>query len=151
MSVEIVQLHNSHLDELVTLHRLAGEMYNRYFIPFDFQIAVFTEFLFKAKQDVYRAVLVDTKLSGFYMLRGWDAGYAIPSYGVWIGQDFQRRGLALKTLQDAVIVARSRKAKFIMLKVHPENLRAKGIYEEFGFKQQGTDEKNNNLVYYYEL
>jgi ribosomal protein S18 acetylase RimI-like enzyme len=38
-----------------------------------------------------------------------------------------------------------------MLKVHPENGRAKSLYERFGFKQTGVDEKKNNLVYHLPL
>jgi len=38
-----------------------------------------------------------------------------------------------------------------MLKVHPENIVAKSIYERFGFKQAGIDQKNSNLIYYKSL
>ena len=40
------------------------------------------------------------------------------------------------------------KDKRITLKVHPENVIAKYIYENFGFKEEGIDPKNSNLIYY---
>ena len=37
------------------------------------------------------------------MLRGFDEGYEIPSYGVWISSKYANKGLAKLTLQYSII------------------------------------------------
>ena len=38
-----------------------------------------------------------------------------------------------------------------MLKVHPDNITAKHIYEKHGFKQTGIDPKIHHLIYHKDL
>jgi RimJ/RimL family protein N-acetyltransferase len=38
-----------------------------------------------------------------------------------------------------------------MLKVHPDNLIAKKIYEDFGFVNEGIDNKIGHLIYFKNL
>ena len=109
------------------------------------------EILERATNDKYFGVLISEKIVGFYMLRGFDDGYEIPSYGVWVAKEFSDLGLAKLTLQHAISYCKVNGIKKIMLKVHPDNSVAKKTYENYGFKQEGTDAKNNNLIYYKEL
>ena len=46
---------------------------------------------------------------------------------------------------------KDKRSKKITLKVHPENVIAKYIYENFGFKEEGIDPKNSNPIYYKNL
>ncbi|RKY92335.1 MAG: hypothetical protein DRQ13_10485 [Ignavibacteriae bacterium] len=91
------------------------------------------------------------ELVGFYMLRGFDEGFEVPSYGVWISDKFSGLGLSKLTLQHAITFCKVNDLKIIMLKVHPKNIIAKSIYEAFGFKQEGFDDNNSNLIYYKNL
>jgi RimJ/RimL family protein N-acetyltransferase len=88
---------------------------------------------------------------GFHMLRGWDAGYEVPAYGVFISSGYNGLGLGKLSLQHAISFCRVNKIKKIMLKAHPENRIAKRLYEASGFIRQGMDKKNNNLIYIKEL
>ena len=85
------------------------------------------------------------------MLRGFDEGYEIPSYGVWISKKYSAMGLSKLTLQHAVSICKINGIKKLLLKVHPENKRAKMIYENFGFTKESVDPKNNNLIYYKDI
>jgi ribosomal protein S18 acetylase RimI-like enzyme len=123
----------------------------QYFAPFSFDEATVTRLLSEAGRDVYMGLFWDEVLAGFFMLRGWDAGYAVPSYGVVIASRFRGLGLARLTLDVSKIICKQRGVTHIMLKVHPENTRAKSIYEHAKFTQTGMDPTNGNLVYHLEL
>jgi RimJ/RimL family protein N-acetyltransferase len=82
------------------------------------------------------------------MLRGFDEGYEIPSYGVWISSKFSNRGLSALTLHHAFAFCKLNGIKILLLKVHPENVVAKKLYESLGFVKIGVDERNGNFIYH---
>ena len=90
-------------------------------------------------------------LIAFFMLRGWDEGYAIPAYGVTVDQRFRDKGLGRLTLEMSKTICRLRGVQRLMLKVHPENHAAKHLYEAVGFVQTGVDPKNQNLIYHFDF
>jgi ribosomal-protein-alanine N-acetyltransferase len=85
------------------------------------------------RRDCYFAAFVGHRLAGYGMLRGWDAGYAIPSFGVAVARQFRSRGLGRDLLRWAIAEARRRGAKTLMLKVYRDNPRARQLYESEGF------------------
>lgn len=125
--------------------------YIQYFRPFDFDVETLRHLLAAARNDVYMGFFVDEALAGFFMLRGWDSGYAIPAYGVTVAQDFAGKGLATLSLDSSKTLCRLRDVKRLMLKVHPENLGAKRLYEKAGFVQTGVDSHNANLIYHFDF
>lgn len=150
-TLEIKKIDASYAQELSELLLQSGTDYSKYFIPFSFDFESVSKVLSKAVKDMFYGIFASNKLVGFYMLRGWDEGYEIPSYGVWVSPDFSSKGLSRLTLQHAITVCRINSIKKLMLKVHPENLIAKKIYEDFGFICQGTDERIGNLIYFKEI
>lgn len=122
--------------------------YMAYFTPFSFDESEITKMLQAARADLYVGVFWEDTLAGFFMLRGWDAGYQIPAYGVVIDQAARGLGLGRLTLDAAKTICRLRHADTLMLKVHPENSAAKHLYESAGFVQVSTDPRNGNLVYH---
>jgi RimJ/RimL family protein N-acetyltransferase len=145
--VQIEPLTGRRVDELMALHVEEPSEYTEYFTPFPFDAHSIKNILKHAQRDLYFVVLVGDRAVGFYMLRGFDQGYATPAYGVWISQRYSRMGLARLTLEHAVTQCRQLGCKNLMLKVHPDNTRAKRIYEAFGFQAQGIDSRNHNLIY----
>jgi ribosomal protein S18 acetylase RimI-like enzyme len=137
--------------KLSVLLQAQSSSYMQYFTPFEFNETSISNILSQAEQDVYMGLLWGDELAGFFMLRGWDAGYAVPAYGVTIGEAFRGAGLGRITLEMSKAICRLRGAKQIMLKVHPENSVAKRLYESVGFVQTGIDPKNANLVYHYDF
>lgn len=122
--------------------------YMKHFTPFEFSIASIKQILRGAVNDKYFGIFVEDQLAGFYMLRGMDDGYEIPAYGVWISSEFSNKGLSKLTLYHAFSFCRINNIKKLMLKVHPENLIAKTLYESLGFEKVGIDEKNDNFIYH---
>jgi len=141
----------SDAEKLCSLLSASYKNYSKHFIPFSFDLNTIKEILDKLIDDKFFGVYVNEKLVGFYMLRGFDEGYEIPSYGVWISKEYSGLGLSKLTLQHAITFCKANKIKKIMLKVHPENTIAKNIYEKFGFIEEGVDQKNSNLIYYKSL
>ena len=150
-NVEIKELQSDQGSTLSELILTAPVDYSKYFVPFSFEEDSIKKIISDAVNDKYFGIFINDDLAGFYMLRGFDQGYEVPSYGVWISDKFSGLGLSKLTLQHAITFCKLNDLKKIMLKVHPENTIAKNIYENSGFKQQGFDEKNSNLIYYKSL
>jgi len=151
LDFEIIILKAEHAAELSGLLLSAPVEYSKYFIPFAFDRLTVSKVLSQAQKDRYYGIIVAGKIAGFFMLRGFDQGYKIPSYGVWIAPQHTGKGLAELTLKHAMAVCRANDINTLMLKVHPENIVAKGIYERNGFAAVGNDEKNGNIIYHKNL
>lgn len=124
----------------------SSEVYRRYFNPFPVDEASLTSRLAEARRDKYWGVWLDSELAGFFMLRGFDQGYAIPAFGVCIRERWSGFGLLTVTLAWAVAWCRIAQVEEIMLKVHPENRVALDTYTRFGFSVDTVDPGNHNLV-----
>ena len=151
VSIEIKRISVKHAVELTNLLQSSDKDYSQYFIPFPFDMQTISQILSNAVKDHFYGVFVNNNLVGFYMLRGWDAGYEIPSYGVWIAKNFSSKGISKLTLHHAISVCKTNNIKKIMLKVHPDNLIAKKIYENFGFVNEGIDKKIGHLIYFKDI
>jgi RimJ/RimL family protein N-acetyltransferase len=150
-SIEIKELKVEHVPDLVK--KLSNEQteYLKYFTAFEFSAETFNALLKKAVNDKFFGIFFEKEIAGFYMLRGFDEGYEIPSYGVWISSRFSNKGLSKLTLYHAFSVCRINNIQTLMLKVHPENKVPMKLYESLGFKQTGFDEINSNFIYHKNL
>ncbi len=151
LNVEIKRIDASYAKSLYILTSESDTEYLKYFTPFEISERKFAEVLSKAVRDCFFGVFVGSALAGFYMLRGFDDGYDIPAYGLFISEKFAGQGLGSLTVQHAITFCKVNKIRRLLLKVYPDNLSAKALYEGFGFKAEGVDPKNNNLVFYKDI
>lgn len=151
IDLEIKKISVMHAKELSELLSNSSQEYNQHFIPFNFDEETISNILGNVVNDFFYGIYSSKKLIGFYMLRGFDKGYKIPSYGVFIKEEFAGKGLGRLTLDHAISQSRLLGCKRIMLKVHPENTNAKELYLRTGFKQEGYDPKNSNLIMFKDL
>ena len=121
--------------------------YMRFYKTFSFDAASLRAAFAKAKKDGYWGIFDGKRLAGYFMLRGLDAGWASPSYGVFVAQAYAGRGLSRLALQYALCWCRLRGLKSVMLKCHPDNVRALKVYESFGFRAEGPDPKNGDTIF----
>lgn len=149
--IYISPLNPADAGELSALLSSSRKEYSKHFIPFPFALVSVKNILSEKKLDRYFGLRLDDILVGFYMLRGFDKGYQIPSYGVWIAEEYSGRGLSKLTLQHAFAFCKLNGIKKLMLKVAPDNLAAKRIYEIFGFIYSDVDEKIGHLIYFKDL
>ena len=85
------------------------------------------------RDDIYFAAVADGRVVGYGMLRGWDEGFAVPSFGVAVAVDHRGAGIGRQLLRWAIAAARERGAERMILKVHVSNVGARHVYETEGF------------------
>jgi ribosomal protein S18 acetylase RimI-like enzyme len=98
----------------------------------------------RSGQDLF-VVLVDGDQAVAYgMLRGWDEGYTTPSLGLAVRNDRQGQGLGRIMMERLHSAALARGASSVRLRVHPDNTRARRLYETLGYTYR--DEERGELV-----
>lgn len=124
--------------------------YLRFFYAFGADEEAIAEMLDAAQNDIYSGVFWQGDLIGIFMLRGWDAGFEIPSFGVLIDEKYRGGALMRLTLDTAKLICRLRGAKKLMAKIHPDNVSPRGA-RRLGLHQTGAEESTGNIIYHLEL
>lgn len=124
--------------------------YVRFFYAFDFSVDVLAAMLRERQRDVYTGLFWHGELIGFFMLRGWDAGYQIPSFGVLIGNQYRGGTLLKLTLDLAKFIVRQSGASRMMAKIHPDNVSPRGA-RRLGWQPDSKEPETGNIVYYMDL
>jgi len=124
--------------------------YARFFYAFGSGEDEIARILSGRKRDVYSGMFWRGELAGFFMLRGWDAGYEVPSFGVLV--DVQHRGRAFMriSLDVAKLICRLSGAPRLMAKIHPDNVSPRGA-RRLGLVQTGVEAETGNVIYHMEL
>ncbi len=124
--------------------------YARFFYAFDFAEAAIAQMITASVRDAYAGIFWQGNLVGVFMLRGWDAGFEVPSFGVLI--DVRHRGgpFMRLSLETAKLICRLSGAKRLMAKIHPDNISPGGA-RRLGFIQTGIEAETGNVVYHLEL
>jgi len=89
--------------------------------------------------DHYCVILRSGRVLGYGMLRGWDAGYAIPSLGIYIRREARGKGLGKLLMLHLHTTALVSGAKRIRLKVHFKNEAARRLYEKLGYTFRASE------------
>jgi len=84
--------------------------------------------------DLYYLLVEGHEVLGYGMLRGWDEGYEVPSLGIALRKSARGCGLAGMFMQFLHAAARRRGAGSVMLKVYRDNLAARHLYEQLGYR-----------------
>lgn len=129
-----------HVSDAPVLAKLLARQradYIAHFSPFEFDERSVAEVLSGARRDNFWALCTEGEIAGFFMLRGFDAGYARPSYGVFVAEHAAGRGLARESLNFALKWCGANGVESVLLKVAKENQRARGIYIAAGFEFVG--------------
>jgi RimJ/RimL family protein N-acetyltransferase len=90
-------------------------------------------------RDVYAVLVDDDRFVAYGLLRGWDAGYDIPSLGVAVRAASRGRGYGRAMVAWLADEARRRGASRIRLRVHPDNHVARRLYESAGYDYAGEE------------
>lgn len=131
---------------LAVLLRAQRADYMRGFFPFTFDEPTIRGLLERAVKDRYWGIMADGRLAGFFMLRGMDEGYAMPSFGVAVGESCAGRGLATRALARAIGWCRTNGVARLMLKVAEDNAAALAVYRRAGFTFGERDQKTRHLI-----
>lgn len=98
-------------------------------------------------RDVYLAGWRDGVIAGYGFLRGWDDGWDVPSLGIYIAPCARRSGRSRLMMDELEKWAITRDAQKMRLRVHPDNLIARKLYESCGYTFDGTIERGELVGY----
>lgn len=84
---------------------------------------------------------------GFWMLRGWDEGFSVPSLGLFVDFEHQGRGIGRAIVREAIQISKNLGCNSVRLSVYPDNKGAIALYLSEGFEpQESKDPKKIIMV-----
>jgi ribosomal-protein-alanine N-acetyltransferase len=107
----------------------------RHFHPFPLNAQTAYKIACNEHLDRYYIAIRDTRIVGLCMLRGWDDGFGIPSFGVCVDHNFQRLGLGRQLAEFAIGEAIRLACPSVRLSVYANNIRAANLYMNLGFEE----------------
>ena len=116
------------------------ETITRYFHPFPLSAESAAMICLREHRDVYCLASAADEIVGFYMLRGWEEGFSIPSFGVFVDHAWHARGLGRFLTEAALDTARARGSESVRLTVHAANAAAMKLYQSLGFTETSRQE-----------
>lgn len=117
----------------VFLDNLDGKT-KSYFHPHSFDLETIID-ICKSKKDHYFVMFIDDELIGYSFLRLF--GFEIPSFGIIIKDEFTGKGYGTILTRWTIDKARILGYKKVILKTYIENISARKVYENIGFKITG--------------
>ena len=127
------------LADEATLAEIFTDINEAFFRPHPFNRDEARRIAGRTGRDTY-ALLVEGKRAVAYgLLRGWDEGYPVPSLGIAVRTSAQGRGLGRLMMAHLHAEAARRGATVVRLRVHPDNVKARRLYESLGYAYAGED------------
>jgi RimJ/RimL family protein N-acetyltransferase len=124
--------------------------YARFFYAFGSGEEEIARILGGRERDVYSGMFWRGELAAVFMLRGWDAGYEAPSFGVLVDVKHRGRAFMRISLDAAKLICRLSGAPRLMAKIHPDNVSPRGA-RRLGFVQTGVEAATGNVIYHMDL
>jgi ribosomal protein S18 acetylase RimI-like enzyme len=118
---------------VVLLRRVAEDPHGRFFTPHPFTRDGIAALAAAPGQDLYYLLLDAGGAVAYGLLRGWNAGYAIPSLGLAVAPDARGMGYGSLMTSFLHVAARRQGAVRVRLRVHHENTQAIRLYAARGY------------------
>jgi GNAT superfamily N-acetyltransferase len=121
-----------------------------FFDPFPLTAEEARRIALEPRLDAYFVASTDAELIAMSMLRGFDEGFAVPSFGIFVDHRHHGHGIGRRLTAWTVAEARRRGCATIRLSVYVSNTAALRLYRSLGFEEQereivaratGQDEK----------
>jgi ribosomal-protein-alanine N-acetyltransferase len=110
----------------------------RNFHPFPLDAASATRLCREPRKDRYFIFEESGAVFGLAMLRGWDEGFAVPSFGILVHHAHHGKGIGRALTEHALAVAGEMRVPRVRLTVRADNARAVHLYESMGFHTSET-------------
>ena len=110
-----------------------------YFRPHPFTVDEAKNVADRRGLDAYALLVENGRAVAYGMLRGPDEGYSVPSLGIAVRTSAQNRGLGRLMMAHLHAEAVRRGATVVRLRVHPDNAKARRLYESLGYVYAGED------------
>src|SRR5437868_5658457 len=92
-------------------------------------------------EDRYFAAWLDGRIVAFSMLRGWNEGFEVPSFGILVDLAHPREGIGRWLTERTCEEARKLGCTRVRLSVYGSNKHARSLYENIGFIESSRDEE----------
>jgi ribosomal-protein-alanine N-acetyltransferase len=125
------------LEEFCGALEMAGDA--DYFRPHPFTNEGLDQVVHFAGRDLYYVAVEGSSVLAYGMLRGWDAGFAIPSLGIAVHPSVRSCGLGSSLMRFLHVAALRRGAEKVRLKVHVDNAKAIELYRQLGYVFDSTE------------
>jgi ribosomal protein S18 acetylase RimI-like enzyme len=113
----------------------------RFFHPHPFTADEASRVCDPARRDLYFAAWDGDTIIGYSMLRGWEEGYEVPSFGVCVRPQRRGTGVGREMTRHAVGQCRSLGVRTLRLTVYKTNCRAAQLYRDLGFDLRELDDE----------
>jgi ribosomal-protein-alanine N-acetyltransferase len=107
----------------------------RQFHPFPLTVQGALDILSAERFDRFYVATTGPRIVAFCMLRGWDEGYDVPSFGILVDYRVYGRGLGRQVTEFAIAEARRLGSAHVRLTVYASNHHAVRLYESLGFAE----------------
>jgi ribosomal protein S18 acetylase RimI-like enzyme len=91
------------------------------------------------RRDAYFVASLQGGLVAMSMLRGFDEGFEVPSFGIFVDHRHHGQGIGRRLTAWTVDEARTRGYPAVRLSVYASNVKALGLYRSLGFGEQGRE------------
>jgi ribosomal protein S18 acetylase RimI-like enzyme len=88
------------------------------------------------RKDAFYLALRGEVALGLSMLRGFDEGYEVPSFGIFVDHEHHGQGIGRELTVRTIEQARRRGCPAVRLTVYSDNRAARRLYESLGFLEQ---------------
>ncbi len=132
MNIEIIQSEHFNLLTTFFVENNLPAITNT-FNPFPLTEITARWIAYEPHKDMFFLALQSQKPVGFSMLRGWEEGYKIPSFGMFVDYRQHGKGYGKDLLRLTVEAAQKHNCTQVRLSVYASNLPACKIYSSYGF------------------
>lgn len=116
----------------------------RQFNPFPLDADSATRLLDKASKDLIFGLWIQGSLAAVSMLRGFDEGYTVPSFGIIVDAQSQNQGIGSQLTRWTLQWADEHDFETVRLSVFSDNPAAYALYQKNGFiETSSTGDKKN--------
>lgn len=107
----------------------------RHFNPFPLTRQTAYKIANTSQLDRYYVALWNGRIVGLCMLRGWDDGFEIPSFGIFVDYRYHGLGVGRQMTEFGIAETQRLDCHAVRLSVYASNTRAVNLYISLGFKE----------------
>jgi [ribosomal protein S18]-alanine N-acetyltransferase len=121
-----------------------GSVVSKTFDPFPLTIEQAEKIALVPREDGYYLAFDQDRVVAMSMLRGFDEGYEIPSFGIFVDHEQHGRGIGRRLTVWTIEQAQALGCPSVRLSVYSQNSPAVRLYESLGFAEQSREPTERN-------
>lgn len=145
-AIECIAFRPGWEEALALFFSTLDEEASTFFQPHDWDMPTLRSLACGTGADLYYLLVKPPDVLAYGLLRGWDAGYAIPSLGIAVHPSVRSTGLGRLMMEYLEVMARYRGAPGVRLRVHAANVHACSMYMRRGYHMTEDDGDKRLLV-----